>query len=431
MLNFEQWLEALENGKLDSYLRGMALEATASGRQQFRQRLEELYEGFCATYPHQAKSELLLCSAPGRTELLGNHTDHQGGKVLAAAVHLDALAMAAPNGLQEVKFQSKGWPLIQFELGDETPCSSEFGSTKSLLKGAIALLSKEGHKAFGLDIYCASEVLPGSGLSSSAAMEILMLRLFSYCFAGNSIDERRLAKMAQKIENDFFGKPSGLMDQMASSVGSAVYIDFAGEESIIEALPLDLDQAGYALFVIDSGADHADLTDEYAAIPQEMSSVAKQLGKKLLSEVEEDGVLRQLSLLRRELGDRAVLRSLHYFSENKRVEAAREALQGERFGEFLELVTTSGASSWQYLQNISPLGAKEHQELGLCLALADRLLEGEGAFRVHGGGFAGTLQAYVPLEKAEAFVEKVDALLGRKACHRIKVRQMGSFVFEL
>ena len=363
-------------------------------------------------------------SAPGRTEISGNHTDHQRGCVLAAAVDLHTRAAVKANGTNTIRVQSQGYPLTEVMLTELTPLEAEKNTTAALVRGVAARFSQLGCKVGGFDAYIESSVLPGSGLSSSAAFEVLLGTVINHLFYDGKATQPEVAQIGQYAENVFFGKPSGLMDQMASAVGGMVHIDFADKENPV-ITPLQADFSGYALCIIDSGADHADLTDEYAAIPREMQVVCRYFGKEVLREVSEEEFYVNLPALREKCGDRAVLRCVHIFNENRRVAKQAEALQKGDFESFLQLVLESGRSSWTYLQNIMATGAVKNQEVAVALALCEKYLDGRGAYRVHGGGFAGTVQAWVPADMAEAFRENVEKALGKGACHILSVRSQG------
>ena len=386
-------------------------------------RLEAMQQGFRAAFSHDPARYF---SAPGRTEICGNHTDHQRGCVLAAAVNLDALAAVAENGTDVIRVQSEGYPLYQVALSQLEPQEDEKNTTASLIRGVAAKFVEMGHKLRGLDVYVTSQVLPGSGLSSSAAFEVLLGTVLNGMFCDGAVSAQVIAQIAQYAENVFFGKPSGLMDQMASSVGNLVEIDF-GDVNHPVVTPLDFDFAatGYALCIIDSRASHADLTDEYAAIPVEMREVAGYFGKEVLSQVPEADFYGNIAALRQKFGDRAVLRAYHYYQENRRVPQACQALRQGDFQRFLEIIRQSGYSSYMYLQNVSPAGAVKQQDMAITLALCEHYLEGTGAYRVHGGGFAGTCQAFVPMEKLEAFRDGIDGVLGEGACHVLTIRPQG------
>ena len=365
-------------------------------------------------------------SAPGRTEISGNHTDHQRGCVLAAAVDLHTRAAVKATGTEWIRVQSQGYPLVEVSLADLTAVEAEKNTTAALIRGVAARFVQLGCKVGGFDAYIESSVLPGSGLSSSAAFEVLLGTVINHLFYGGKLPQPQIAMVGQYAENVYFGKPSGLMDQMASAVGGMVHIDFADKENpVITPLTFDFAKTGYALCIIDSGADHADLTDEYAAIPREMQAVCRYFGKEVLREVSEEEFYVNLPALREKCGDRAVLRCIHIFEENRRVTKQIESLQEGNFEAFLELVKESGRSSWVYLQNVLTTGAVENQAVAVALALCEKYLQGRGAYRVHGGGFAGTVQAFVPQDLVEDFRKNVEKALGEGACHILSIRPQG------
>ncbi len=399
---------------------------------QARERAQAVLDGFAQTFGSGEAAPAALYSAPGRTEIGGNHTDHQHGHVLAAAVNLDFMACAVPNGTNTIRFQSEGWPMVEVSLEGLEPKEEEKETTASLVRGMAACAAERGYEVGGFDAYAASDVLPGSGLSSSAACEVLIGVIINHLFCGGGLDAPTIARMAQRAENVYFGKPSGLMDQMASSVGSAVSIDFKDPaNSVIRPVKVDLEAEGYALCIIDSGASHADLTAEYAAIPQEMKAVAAYFGKEVLREVSEEEVTAGLPALRKAVGDRAVLRALHFYADDRRAVEEAAALERGDFDAFLKLVEESGISSWTMLQNIAPAGAVQEQAVAVALAVAKKALAGRGACRVHGGGFAGTIQAFVPLDMLENFRSQVEAALGENRCHVLSIRPVGGAVITL
>ena len=365
-------------------------------------------------------------SAPGRTEIGGNHTDHQRGRVLAGAVNLDTVAAVRPNGTGTIRVQSKGYPMSTVDLNDLEPVAAEINSTPALIRGVAARFMQLGCRVEGFDAYCESTVLPGSGLSSSAAFEVLIGTVINCLFFGGQATPSEIARISQYAENVFFGKPCGLMDQMASSVGNLVTIDFFDQNNpVIEPVDFEFASCGHALCIIDSGADHADLTDEYAAVPGEMKAVAAYFGREVLSQIDEAEFYARLPELRKVCGDRAVMRCIHFYRENARVPQQVEALREGDFDRFLELVKQSGHSSWMYLQNVVPAGCKAHQDVAMALALAEHYLRGRGASRVHGGGFAGTIQAFVPMDILDDFAAGMDGALGEGACHVLSIRPQG------
>ena len=365
-------------------------------------------------------------SGPGRTEISGNHTDHQHGCVLAGAVDLETTAEVTLNGTEIIRVSSDGFPPVEVNLTDLYPRREEYNTTAALVRGVAAAFDQRGAKLQGIDTVVHSTVLPGSGLSSSAAFEVLFGTIFNELFFGGKLSAVEIAQIGQYAENVYFGKPSGLMDQMASSVGGMVYIDFKDPAApYVEKLDFDFEKAGHALCIIDSGADHADLTDEYAAVTRELKEICSHFGKEVLREIPEQEFVQNIPALRGKVPDRAILRAIHFYQENRRVQKQVEALKENNFDKFLELVSESGKSSWMYLQNITPTGAVEHQDVAVALAMCDLFLCGRGAYRVHGGGFAGTVQAFVPLDMLEQFKANVDAAIGNGKCHVLNIRVQG------
>ena len=371
-------------------------------------------------------------SAPGRTEIGGNHTDHQRGRVLAAAVNLDTRAAVRVNGTNTIRILSKGYPLSEVNISELTPVESEINSTPALIRGVAARFAQLGCKVEGFDAYCESTVLPGSGLSSSAAYEVLIGTIINGLFFDAKVSQPEIAQIGQYAENVFFGKPCGLMDQMASAVGNLVTIDFFDKDNpVIKPVTFDFAACGHALCIIDSGADHADLTDEYAAVPGEIKAVAAQFGKEVLTQIDVKDFYAAIPALRKACGDRAVMRAIHFYQENDRVPQQVAALESGDFDRFLQLVKQSGYSSYMYLQNVIPAGYKAHQDVAVSLALCEHYLNGRGAYRVHGGGFAGTVQAFVPMDMLDGFVSGIDAALGEGACHVLSIRPQGGVEMEV
>ena len=363
-------------------------------------------------------------SAPGRTEISGNHTDHQHGCVLAAAVDLETTAEVTLRPDSIIRVASEGYAPVEIDLNDLSVHAEEKNTTAALVRGVAAAFAQCGCKLHGFDAAVRSTVLPGSGLSSSAAFEVLIGTICNELFFDRKCSAVEIAQIGQYAENVYFGKPCGLMDQMASSVGGLVFIDFADPQTpLVERVEFDFAHCGHTLCIIDPHASHADLTDEYAAIPVEMKKVAAFFGKEVLNEVDESTFYASLPALRASCGDRAVLRAMHYFEENQRVRLQVRALRNDNFGAFLTYVNDSGRSSWLKLQNITPLGAAEHQDMAFTLALCKKLLDGEGAVRVHGGGFAGTALAFVPNDRFERFKEGVEQVLGEGSCHPLKIKE--------
>ena len=371
-------------------------------------------------------------SAPGRTEIGGNHTDHQRGRVLAGAVNLDTCAAVRVNGTDTIRVLSKGYPLSTVDLKVLMPVAEEINSTPALIRGVAARFVEMGCSVQGFDAYVESTVLPGSGLSSSAAFEVLVGTIINHLFFNGKVSQPEIAMIGQYAENVFFGKPCGLMDQTASAVGGMITIDFA-DKNAPDIRPVDFDFAscGHALCIIDSGADHADLTDEYAAVTREFKALCAHFGKEVLTQVPEDAFYAAIPALRAACGDRAVMRGIHEYAENKRVLEQVAALQKGDFDRFLQLIKESGYSSYMYLQNVIPAGYVEHQDMAVALGLCEHYLQGRGAYRVHGGGFAGTVQAFVPFDLLESFRAGIDGALGEGACHVLSIRPQGGVEMEI
>ena len=371
-----------------------------------------------------------IFSAPGRTELSGNHTDHQHGIVLAAAVDLDTRAAVADNGQNCIRLFSEGYCLYEIPLPAGEPQADAYGTTASLISGVAARFAALGYPVRGFDAYVESRVLSGSGLSSSAAFEVLIGVILNH-MGSCGLSAAEIAKIGQYAENVYFGKPCGLMDQTASAVGNIITIDFADHEHPkIEPLAFDFSACGYSLCIIDSGASHADLTDCYAAITNELKAVCACFGKEVLRDIPEEDFYRDLPAVRQKVGDRAVLRAIHVYEENKRVKNQVAALRRNDFDTFLQLAAASGESSWMLLQNVIPEGRVRAQEMAYALTVTAHLLDGHGACRVHGGGFAGTIQAFVPNDRRDAFRAEIERLLGAGSCHVLSIRPEGGILME-
>lgn len=370
-----------------------------------------------------------IFSAPGRTEISGNHTDHQHGCVLAASVNLKTTARVTLNGEDVIRVQSEGYAPVEVALDCLDVVPAEKNTTAALVRGVAAAFRQRGAKLQGFDAKVSSTVLPGSGLSSSAAFEVLVGNIINTLFFEGKLDAVEIAKIGQYAENVYFGKPCGLMDQMASSVGGMVFIDFEDPQSPkVEKVDFDFAATGHALCIIDTGADHADLTDEYAAIPRELKAVCGVFGADVLRQVPEAEFYARLPEVRRAAGDRAVLRAVHVYDDNKRVRKQAQALKDGDFEAFLACVKASGLSSWRLLQNVVPAGYTDHQEVAFALTLAEKLLDGRGACRIHGGGFAGTIQAFVPVDMLDAFKAGIEDVLGAGMCHVLQITPNGGML---
>jgi galactokinase len=365
-------------------------------------------------------------SAPGRTEIGGNHTDHQHGEVLAASINKDAIAVVAQRDDDQVNILAEGFGLTSINLNDLALRGSEKGSTPSLIRGVLAGLKNEGFKLGGFNAYITSDVLIGAGLSSSAAFETLIGTIVSGMFNDMKIDPVTIAKIGQFAENTYFGKPCGLMDQMACSVGNLVHIDFKDpSDPVVEKVDFDFTKTGYVLCITNTGGSHADLTDEYAAVPSEMKKVASLLGHNVLRPVTFDDIINNIDMLRKKAGDRAVLRAIHFVNETARAKDEALALKNNDLHAFLDLVRASGDSSFKYLQNVYTNKDVTVQNVSIALSVSDTILSPDEAARVHGGGFAGTIQAFVKEENASDYQKYMDKVFGSGACEILAIRKHG------
>lgn len=412
--------EKLNNKLLDIYLDSSKIQYQKERYSNAVKKYKELYENN-ADY----SDEVIIVSAPGRTEVCGNHTDHQHGEVLAASINNDAIAVVGIS--DSVNIISEGYPMISFSLDDISKQTDEEGTTLALIKGVLAGCRDRGYKIGGFNAYITSDVLGGSGLSSSAAFETVIGNILSYLYNDGGIDAVTIAKIGQYAENYYFGKPCGLMDQMACSVGGLCHIDFANpEEPAIDKIQVDLDEYGYALCITDTKGSHADLTPDYAAVPSEMKSIAAFFEKDVLLELTEEDVIKNITALREKSGDRAVLRALHFFEENLRVRQEAASLKEHKFDIFLENVSKSGNSSYKYLQNVYTNHDISHQNVSIALCISEMVLGDKGGVaRVHGGGFAGTIQAFVKQDFIDTYKEAMDNVFGEGACAVLKIRKYG------
>ena len=421
MCRTEVWKERIQSGQLDGRLQELYVDPgmLAYQRKRYGKALEEFEQLFGA-------GEAELYSAPGRSEVGGNHTDHQQGQVLAASVNLDAIAVVRKTEDGQIRLFSEGHSMITVDLSELAVRKEEEGTSAGLIRGMAYGLRQEGYAVGGFVAYVTSDVLSGAGLSSSASFEVLVGAILSGLYNQMEISPIKIAQVAQYAENVYFGKPCGLMDQMACSVGGLIHIDFQDtEHPDVEKVEVDFAAYGHSLCITDTKGSHADLTDEYAAIPVEMKQVAEFFGKEVLREVDEEAFVEQIPTLRERYGDRPVLRSIHFFQENKRVGHQVQALREGRFEDFLKLIKESGASSFQYLQNVYTSRDVQNQAVSIGLAVSDRLLPGHGVCRVHGGGFAGTIQAFVENGFVEQYRKALDHVYGEGSCHVLKVRPYG------
>lgn len=409
-----------QKGKYDSLLLDIYVDEGQLEYQRARyvsaiEKFEELY----------GAKEVSIYSAPGRSEVGGNHTDHQRGQVLACAVNLDAIGIIAKRDDGIIKVVSDSYDIKPIDTNKLAKKEDEEGTSEGLIRGVAAKLHDEGYVVGGFYCYATSDVLVGAGLSSSAAFEVLIGTILSYEY-NDKADAVFIAQASQYAENVYFGKPCGLMDQMASSVGNLINIDFEDEKNpLIRKVDVDFDKFGYSLCIVDTKGSHADLTPDYAAVPKEMKEVAAFFGKSVLREVKEKDFYENIPAIREKLGDRAVLRAIHFYKDHKCVGKEVAALESGDFNKFLKKINKSGDSSYEYLQNVFPVSHPEAQGVALCIALSRKILKGEGAVRVHGGGFAGTMQAFVPNDLVAKYRKEIDKYYGEGSCHVLKVRKYG------
>ncbi|MBQ7352661.1 MAG: galactokinase [Clostridia bacterium] len=416
-------LDCIENGGLDLVLTRIYGKENLDSQ---KERYIEAVKDFEAIY---GKREVSLFSVPGRSELSGNHTDHNHGKVLAGSINLDIIAVSAKTDDGIIRIKSKGFDEDVVDTNTYTkPKESDFFKSNALIAGMAKAFKNDGYASGGYVAYTTSNVFKGSGLSSSAAFEVMVGNILNYFYNDGKVENVEIAKMAQYSENEFFGKPCGLMDQMACAVGGFVYIDFEDTKNpVIEKIPFDLSGQGYALCIVNTGGNHADLNEDYASVPSEMKSVAKFFGKEYLRQLTKEEVLASVELLRTACGDRAILRAIHFFNENERVTSQADSLRQGDIRGFFKLVKKSGRSSFMYLQNVFTTKNVREQGLSLALAITDSVLSGtDSAFRVHGGGFAGTIQAFVPFNLVEQYREAIDSAFGIGACHVLRIRPDGA-----
>ncbi len=423
-------LESLRGGEHDAALSALyALDGSQSSLDRARDRAGRTVQSLMDSFA--PAGEAALFSGPGRTEIGGNHTDHQHGHVLCGSVDMDMLSCAAPNGKNVIRIQSEGYPPLEVSLDDLSVRHEDVNTSAALVRGVAARIRELGYSLSGFDACVTSTVLSGSGLSSSAAYEVLVGNILNHFCCSDRLDPIAIAKIGQYAENVHFGKLSGLMDQMGSSVGGAVAIDFGDPaDPVVRPAGYDFSRSGHALCIVDTGSDHSAkyLTEDYSDITREMRSVAAHFGKVVLREVPEAEFRSAIPALRKECGDRAVLRALHFYDDDRRAVEEAQALEARDFGRFLELVNASGISSALHLQNTWSIAAPRQQAIPVVLAMGRELLEGTGAIRVHGGGFAGTVQAFVPNEKLDTFKSGMEELLGEGKCHVLHIRPAGGCV---
>jgi len=415
------------NGEFNIELKRIYLSDEAVNQQITR--YTSLMDDFTDLYPND--TDIHFFTAPGRTEICGNHTDHNHGKVLAAGINLDAVAAASKNESDIINIKSKNHQMNTVNIKELTPQKSELGKSNALVRGVCDGFIKRGYKIGGFNAATVSDVLSGSGMSSSAAFEVLVGTILDYLYNDGQVPAEEIAKIAQYAENEFFGKPCGLMDQTACAVGGFITIDFKDPENpVINKVPFDFGSCGHSLCIVDTGADHADLTDAYAAVKGEMQAVASCFDKDFLRDIDYKDFLDNVASVRKLHGDRAVMRAMHFFEDNLRVEKEVEALQNNDFDTFKKCTIDSGNSSFMYNQNISTYSDLSVQPVAVALAITESILKDRGAWRVHGGGFAGTIQAFVPDEMLSEYKTKIEKLLGEGSCYVLTIRPVGgSIVF--
>ena len=428
MKNIAAWKAQFTAGELDAVLTD-ALSVSAANVPAQRVRYAAALDAFEAKY---GDGDISLYSVGGRSEISGNHTDHNHGRVIAASVNLDILAVAKATDNGVIRIQSEGFPEdIVAPAAIDAPNEDLFFTSAAIIAGMEKAFLNAGYKVGGFDAYTTSNVLKGSGISSSAAFEVMVGNILNHLYNDGKVSNVEIAKMAQFAENKYFGKPCGLMDQTACAVGGFITIDFADPTApVIEKMDFDLGKAGYALCIVNTGGNHADLNEDYASVPAEMKAVAAVLGVPVLRETDEAALIANVAKVRETCGDRALMRAMHFFAENRRVAAQVEALRAGDMEAFKAGVTASGNSSFKYLQNVYTTKNVAEQGLSLALCLTEAFLAGTGAvYRVHGGGFAGTIQAFVPVEKAAEYEAYMDSIFGEHACHLLSVRRDGAMKF--
>lgn len=424
MFKKEEVITKLQNGNLDDAIKELYVTDDAACQ---RERYMSVINGYTDIFGDA--EEIALFSAPGRTEIGGNHTDHQHGCIIAGSVNLDVIAAVSFNNENIVRIKSKGYPMDEVSLDDLEIHKEEYDKAISLIRGVLKKISSMGYEIKGFNAYTESNVMKGSGLSSSAAFEVLIGTIVNNLCANNEISPVEIAKIGQFAENVYYNKPSGLLDQMASSVGAVVAVDFKDNEApVVRKVDFNLSDYDHSLCIIDSGADHADLTHEYAAVTEEMRLVSEFFGKKFLRDVSKSDFMANLKDIRKSVNnDRAILRAIHYFNDSDRAVAETEAVEKGDFAEFCKLNRESGRSSFMYLQNVYASSMPKSQAVSLTLALCDEILGDKGSFRVHGGGFAGTVQAFVPNDMVDEFKSKIEAVLGEGMCHILSIRPVGGY----
>lgn len=414
-------IKLLNEGALEKY------SALYSDINVAKERIIAAINSFTSTYG--SDRDIYVLSVPGRSEIIGNHTDHNHGKVMAGAINRDILSVVAKNDDGVIRFRSEGFSEDRIKLTDVgDPSSFKKFTSRALVAGMANAFIKAGHNVGGYDAYSCTEVLKGSGLSSSAAFEVMIGNILNHLYNDGNVDNAEIAKYAQYSENVYFGKPCGLMDQMACAVGGFVYIDFEDNKNpSVESVNFSLAEAGYSLCIVNTGGNHANLNDDYASVPTEMKAVATHFGREVLRGLTEEDIVKEAPALRESVGDRAILRALHFVRENDRVDMAKDALKNQELARFYDIILASGRSSFQYLQNVYTTINVSEQGLSFALALTDGFLAGKGgAFRVHGGGFAGTIQVFIKNELLADYVDLMDSVFGKGAAMPLNIRPAGA-----
>ena len=424
-MNIRELIKTIENGGIDRHLSFLYQDVSAA-----RERYVKACNGFIKHFGE--RDDVRVFSAPGRTEVGGNHTDHQHGRVLAGSVDLDIIGVVSLNSDKMVRIKSEGYSQDNISLSKLEINKAEFGRAAALVRGMCASFINEGYNLSGFDAYTTSNVIKGSGLSSSAAFEVFLGTTMNYLFNDGAISPVEIAKMAQYSESVYFGKPCGLLDQSASALGGFTAIDFKDTTNpIIEKVDFNLDTHNHVLCVVDTGGNHANLTQDYADITVECKDVSNFFNKDYLRDVNEEEFFENIANVKAKCGDRAILRAIHFFAEDKRAEAQKQALKNGDFSEFLRLINESGNSSYKYLQNVYSTSAINEQGLCLGLALTEKFLQGRGACRVHGGGFAGTIQCFVPNELIADYKLFIEKVFGNGKCHVLKIRPVGGYEIKV
>ena len=421
-------VDSLKNGKADGIITKLYGNKAGVLEKQTKRYIKAV-ESFMTTFP--GREEVELFSTPGRTEVGGNHTDHNAGRVLAAAVDLDVIAVASKNNSGIITVQSEGYPRDVVNINELKPVESEKYTSASLIRGVCARIKELGYNIGGFDAYTTSNVLKGSGLSSSAAFEVLIVTILNHFYNDAKIGDILNAQIAQYSENNFFGKPCGLMDQTTCAVGGFVTIDFLDfDDPQVKKVKYDFTSSGYTMVIVDTGGNHADLNEDYTALEHEMKEVARAFGGQVLREFSVEKVLDNVAFLRTKVNDRAILRAIHFYGDDSKVVDQVNALEGKNFDKFLSLITESGYSSWMYCQNCYSHKNIEEQGISVALAVSESILKGRGAWRVHGGGFAGTIQAFVPNDLLEAYLKKMRTIYGENSCYDLMIRPVGTIKLE-